>query len=144
MAINNIMKELRENAGLTMEKTAKSLGIPKGTYASYEYGQREPNIEMINKIADFYQVTSDYLLGRDPIPNLLKIPKKPLDDDEFVKLFETLPDFAQQFFAQLVEELAKKKPEQPKKQRHADKLGDLYDQREQEEQAQEKGGTLSA
>lgn len=64
MAICNIMKELRENKKLSMSKIAEALEIPKGTYASYEYGQREPNIEMINKIANFYGVTTDYLLGR--------------------------------------------------------------------------------
>lgn len=64
MAINNIIKILRENKELSMAKVAESLEIPKGTYASYEYGQREPNIEMINKIANFYGVTTDYLLGR--------------------------------------------------------------------------------
>ena len=64
MAIDNILKELREKKGLSMSKVALALEIPKGTYASYEYGQREPNIEMINRIATFYGVTTDYLLGR--------------------------------------------------------------------------------
>lgn len=79
MAIENVLKFLREDKGLSMAKVAESLKIPKGTYASYEYGQREPNIEMINKIADFYGVTTDYLLGRtETLPN----PVKQLSDDE--------------------------------------------------------------
>lgn len=60
-----------------MSKAAESIGIPKGTYASYEYGKREPNIEMISKIAEHFGVTTDYLLGRpdakepaDPIASL--------------------------------------------------------------------------
>lgn len=51
-----------------MSKTAEFLGIPKGTYASYEYGKREPNIEMISKISHHFGVTTDYLLGREPAP----------------------------------------------------------------------------
>jgi transcriptional regulator with XRE-family HTH domain len=49
-----------------MSKTAESIGIPKGTYASYEYGKREPNIDMISKISEHFGVTTDYLLGREP------------------------------------------------------------------------------
>ena len=58
------LKELRESSKESMSKTADALGIPKGTYASYEYGKREPNIEMISKIAEHFNVSTDYILGR--------------------------------------------------------------------------------
>lgn len=58
------LKMLREKSGESMSKTADAIGIPKGTYASYEYGKREPNIEMISKISNHFGVTTDYLLGR--------------------------------------------------------------------------------
>jgi len=60
------LKALRERSGESMSKTAESIGIPKGTYASYEYGKREPNIDMISKISEHFGVTTDYLLGREP------------------------------------------------------------------------------
>lgn len=60
------LKALREKSGESMSKTAESIGIPKGTYASYEYGKREPNIDMISKISEHFGVTTDYLLGREP------------------------------------------------------------------------------
>lgn len=59
------LKMLREKSGKSMSKTADAIGIPKGTYASYEYGKREPNIEMISKISNHFGVTTDYLLGRE-------------------------------------------------------------------------------
>lgn len=59
------LKTLREKSGESMSKTADAIGIPKGTYASYEYGKREPNIEMISKISNHFGVTTDYLLGRE-------------------------------------------------------------------------------
>jgi len=65
----DILKSLREASGESMSKAAEEIGIPKGTYASYEYGKREPNIEMITKIAKHYKVTTDYLLGREPAPD---------------------------------------------------------------------------
>lgn len=59
------LKLLREKSGKSMSKTAEFLGIPKGTYASYEYGKREPNIEMISKISNHFGVTTDYLLANE-------------------------------------------------------------------------------
>ena len=63
--LSDVLKQLREQRNLSQAKLAEQLKIPKGTYVTYEYGTREPNIEMINKLADFYNVTTDYLLGRD-------------------------------------------------------------------------------
>lgn len=61
----DVLKRLREQHALSQAKLSEQLQIPKGTYVTYEYGTREPNIEMINKLADFYGVTTDYLLGRE-------------------------------------------------------------------------------
>ena len=81
---NDTLKQLREKSGKSMSSIADSLGIPKGTYASYEYGKREPNIEMLTKISKFYDVSIDYILGR---PNA-KAPKDPFDEIETVDEME--------------------------------------------------------
>lgn len=59
------LKELRKNRGISQEDVAVALGITVRAYQNYEYEQREPNIEMIIKLAEFYGVTTDYLLGRN-------------------------------------------------------------------------------
>lgn len=59
--LTDMLKQLREQHGLSQAKLAEQLQIRKGTYVTYEYGTREPNIETINKLADFYHVTTDYL-----------------------------------------------------------------------------------
>ena len=69
MAWFNVLKALREASGESMSEAADALNIAKSTYASYEYGKREPNIEMLTKIANHYNVTVDYLLGREPAPD---------------------------------------------------------------------------
>ena len=69
MAWFNVLKALREESGESMSEAADALNIAKSTYASYEYGKREPNIEMLTKIANHYNVTTDYLLGREPAPD---------------------------------------------------------------------------
>lgn len=63
------LKELRIKRNLNMRQTALALGIPYTTYISYEKGDREPNSEMLINLADFFNCSIDYLLGRsdDPI-----------------------------------------------------------------------------
>ncbi|MBS6432811.1 helix-turn-helix domain-containing protein [Enterococcus raffinosus] len=60
------LKKLRKRTPhLTQMDMAKELGVAKTTYASYEQGKRTPDIEMQNRIADFFNVTLDYLHGRE-------------------------------------------------------------------------------
>ncbi len=58
------LKQLRIEKGLTLKIVADHLQIGLMTYAHYEYGDREPSIETLVKICDFFDVTADYLLGR--------------------------------------------------------------------------------
>ena len=60
----NRIKTLREKKGINMTQAAKALQIPYTTYVNYEKGEREPNTEMLIKIAGFYDVSVDYLIGR--------------------------------------------------------------------------------
>lgn len=60
------LKQLRKSKNhLTQLDMAKYLGIAKTTYASYEQGKRMPDIDLQNKIADYFGVTLDYLHGRE-------------------------------------------------------------------------------
>lgn len=61
---HNIFKLLRTSAGLTQVEMAKKLGISRSTIGMYETGAREPDFEILEKIADFFNVDIDYLLGR--------------------------------------------------------------------------------
>ncbi len=58
------LKELRTEKGLTLKQVSEALSIPLQTYANYEHGTREPPLDLIIAICDFYEITSDYLLGR--------------------------------------------------------------------------------
>ncbi|KLE14786.1 cobalamin-dependent protein [Clostridium sp. C8] len=60
----NRMKELRKNKGYTQKKLASLLNIGQTTVANYEQGTRVPDMEKLNKMADLFEVTLDYLLGR--------------------------------------------------------------------------------
>lgn len=58
------IKHLRKLSGLTREDLSEKLGISIHTLAKYEQSQREPDICTLNEIADYFNVTTDYLTGR--------------------------------------------------------------------------------
>jgi HTH-type transcriptional regulator, competence development regulator len=63
--LKNKLIELRKDKKLRQEDIAKILGIARTTYAMYEQGNREPDFDTLNKIADYFEVTIDHLLGRE-------------------------------------------------------------------------------
>ena len=56
---------LRENRKLTQEELASQLQISRASLSHYEKNRRKPDFDTLRKIADFFQVSVDYLLGRD-------------------------------------------------------------------------------
>lgn len=69
----NRMKQLREERNLTMREASQRLGIPYTTYVNYEKGLREPNSEMLIRIANFFNTSIDYLLKRSDNREVLEI-----------------------------------------------------------------------
>ncbi|WP_149315799.1 helix-turn-helix domain-containing protein [Lentilactobacillus buchneri] len=57
------LKDLRQGRRLTQEQMASKLDVPRTTYAAYEQNKREPDDAMKIKIADYFGVTVDYLVG---------------------------------------------------------------------------------
>ncbi|EUJ53509.1 helix-turn-helix domain-containing protein [Listeria fleischmannii] len=63
------LKFLREKKNWSKVQTAKYLGLKApSTYGNWEYGLREPDLEMVAKIALLYGVSIDYLLGENDLP----------------------------------------------------------------------------
>lgn len=59
------LKKLRTiNTKLTQAEFAKKIDVARTTYAMYEQGHREPDYKTLQRIADYYDVSTDYLLGR--------------------------------------------------------------------------------
>lgn len=106
------LKFLREQKSLNMKQAAKALNLPYTTYVGYEKGQREPNSEFLIKAADFYNTTTDFILGAteknaalntphgfDPIPNTYKAPRlgviscgDPIMSEENFEGYDDVPD----------------------------------------------------
>lgn len=63
----NKIRLLRVEKNISMSQAAKELNIPYTTYVNYEKGDREPNSEMLVKLANYFKVSVDYLIGRTEI-----------------------------------------------------------------------------
>lgn len=65
-------KEAREKAGFTQKEAAINLDVSVQAVSYWETGNRTPSIEKILQMCELYGVTADYILGRDPIPVIIK------------------------------------------------------------------------
>ena len=66
--ISERILSLRKERGLNQEEIARQTGIGYRSYRRYESGEREPTASTIITLADFFQVSADYLLGRTDQP----------------------------------------------------------------------------
>lgn len=64
MSVGNLITKLRKRRNLTQEGLAERVGISRASLSHYEKDRREPDYETLRKLADFFEVTTDYLLGR--------------------------------------------------------------------------------
>lgn len=58
------IRDLREDADLTQKQVGEAINVPQRTYAYYESGQRMVPPQVLIRLADFYTVSVDYILGR--------------------------------------------------------------------------------
>lgn len=59
-----VFKELRTKSGLTQQEMAEKLDISRSSIGMYENGEREPGFELLETIADYFNVDMNYLLGK--------------------------------------------------------------------------------
>lgn len=76
------LKSLRNRKGLSQAEFAKQIGVSKSSVNMYERGEREPNFETLEAIADYFNVDLDYLMGKSEIENRAKAAIIPLRPDD--------------------------------------------------------------
>lgn len=79
---------LRERKKLSQIEVAKNLGITQQRYSRYERGEREADYETLCKLADFFDVSVDELLGRTSEPELFDNAR--VERPEILELYESL------------------------------------------------------
>lgn len=69
------VKELRVSKGLTMEQLANDIGSTRATISNFENEQKKPSLDMVIKLADYFQTSIDYLVGRTDDPTFHRTKK---------------------------------------------------------------------
>ena len=93
------LRKLRQNAHVTQQRLSEAIGVGQSTIATYEKGGIEPTGEVLAKLADYFQCTTDYLLGRTSKPQYESrtelpeaITKLGITEMEILKGAEITPD----------------------------------------------------
>ena len=68
MQLSEGLRRFRKNFGITQRQAAQAGGVTERNYQSYEYAQRIPAVTVIMELADKYNVSIDYLVGRSNNP----------------------------------------------------------------------------
>jgi len=63
------IRNLRKQKGLSLNSLGKELGVTGGAISAWELGHKEPNVDMIKKIGDFFMVSVDYLICHEVFEN---------------------------------------------------------------------------
>lgn len=66
------LKELRKSRNISQLKLAMDLNMSQNTISRYETGERQPGIDELILLADYFSVSIDYLVGRTENPNMQK------------------------------------------------------------------------
>ena len=91
----NRMKLLREQHNLSQTDLAKILNISRQSYNFYENEKRDPDTTMLIRIADFFNVSLDYLLGRTNDPSPITQEKTSSHQEEVLRDIEDItPEMA--------------------------------------------------
>ena len=64
-AFAETLSNMRREKGLSQRRVAADLGISQALLSHYENGAREPKLEFVVKVCDYYGVTADFILGRN-------------------------------------------------------------------------------
>lgn len=89
MKIGEALKRFRKDFKLTQAQVAEKLGMLQQSYYKYEAGTNKPSAEFVIKLADAYDVSADYLLGRSDEPHPPKLDEKTLNLVRAVQAFQT-------------------------------------------------------
>ena len=108
------LKELRLSKGLSRQKLAQDTALSLSTYSGYENGSRLPSIETVKRLAVYFQVSVDYLIGftdnPDPYPGEDTHLIRP-EERRFVQGFRKLQPKDRQLFQELMDRFPKHEKE---------------------------------
>ena len=85
-----LLAELRQDHGLTQDQLAEIISVSPGTISNYEHGRHLPDLDKLKMIADYFHVTTDYLLGRTSSSIPIDLLQKRLSSASFSGSLQTV------------------------------------------------------
>lgn len=142
MDTKDIIKELRKRKGLSAQQVADGCEMSLGVYKKYESGERGVGVPALSKLADFYNVSTDYLLGRNTeeqtaLDELAGQFNMSLLEKKIVEEYLNLPD---KMRGDLMEFLERAVREVGEESSHTVTLGELEDRQQAEANAKDNAG----
>lgn len=104
----NRLVRLRKKKGETQEQTASNLGLTRSAYSQYELGTRKPDPDTLVKIANYFDKSTDYLLGRDVEVNEGKEEYITEKEKSIIDEFRKLENEDQNYIVDLISRIKKK------------------------------------
>lgn len=104
----DVFKNLRQSRHMTQEELASALNLSRSRVSMYEVGARSPDFEVLELIADYFNVDMDYLLGRSDKTTTLQAPATTSlsrEEDKLLSLFGNLNDSGKKMALSQVEVL---------------------------------------
>lgn len=90
--VAEVLKSLRKTKKYNQQQVADKLGITRQAYTNYESGKRVPEVQTLEKLAQLFDVSVDYLLGRSANP----------EAEMLIKQIDALPEDKKEFFYSMV------------------------------------------
>lgn len=90
MLLGENLRKAREEKGLTQAEVAKLLDMSASAIGMYEQGRRDPDTDTLKKLAELYEVSTDYLLGCTDDPSPKQDDRQHVNDDEALEYLDEL------------------------------------------------------
>lgn len=84
--------KLRKEKNRTQEDVAKVIGVSRPAYTAYEKGNRTPDYGILQTLADYFDVTTDYLLGHSNDPQGTNKEERKKEKDELTEILKDAPE----------------------------------------------------
>ena len=84
------LKLLRKQMGLTQQGIADKINTSRSCISNYESGNRQPDNETIKVLADFFDVSVDYLFGRSDVKSIIKNSEKVAETEKLLSRAESV------------------------------------------------------
>lgn len=150
MDTKDILKKLRSEKKLTLQEVSEKSGVSYSAYQKYELGIRELGAKSLVKLADFYGVSVNYLLGReeapDPIEQLATLSSMEVTEQVLLEKYLELPKASREIVINFMKSAIKeaearaKDPDKKIKQKATYTCGELEDMRKAEQVAEQDAG----